>query len=238
MIDNIDTALIVAGGEGTRLRPLTYEIPKPMVPVNGRPVLEHIIDELKRNGISKVYISVGYKAPSIIKHFEDYKVEGVNIECISETELLGTGGAIKQALSSMKLGENVLVLWGDNLFKFNLGDMYDVHAKENALITFGLVEVPDVTGYGVVEMRGNEIVRFLEKPDPKTVSSRIINGGIFLFRKEIMQKFPEQRKFSIERDFFEKVIGKEKICGYVIGSEWYPTDNMERYQRAIEIWKA
>ncbi len=234
---DIDTALVIAGGEGTRLKPLTDNMPKHLIQVNGKPVIEHIVRELARNGIKRIFVSVGYKAEMIIDFFNNFKIEGVVIECIKETEKLGTGGAIKNALKNFEWKNDVLALWGDNLFRFDLRKMYEVHNSNKSLITFGLVEVDDVSGYGVVEMQGDRITRFLEKPDPKQVVSKLINCGIFILNEKIVSEFPEDKAFSMEKQVFEKAVVNSTVCGFNIGKEWYPTDNMERYKNAIENWK-
>lgn len=231
-------AIINAGGEGTRLRPITYEIPKPLVPIQGKATVEHIVDELFHYGVEEVVLSIGYKAEKIMSHFDSTDKKH-RIGYAIEQKALGTGGALKFAYKKIenKIEDDFLDVHGDSLIDFDLRGMYELHRKRDALVTILVKEVEDVTGYGVVVLDGDRITRFVEKPDPKNSPSKLINIGVYIISKKAMQLLPENEVFSLERDFFEKVVGKERMHAYVSEGQFWPTDNMDRYEKAIFGWK-
>ncbi len=232
-------AIILSGGEGTRLRPLTYEIPKPLVPVQGKAVLEHLVDELFYYGVEEVVLSIGYKADKIIEHF-DKTDKKHRIDYAIEDRPLGTGGAIRFAYQKLKGKEadDFLCVNGDTLIEFDLAGMYRQHKKTNALATILVKEEEDVTGYGVVLLDGERIRRFVEKPDPKTTPSKLINTGEYIINKRIIEMMPDKEKVSLEKDVFERVVEKEPVYAYPLkNGQFWPTDNLERYEKAIHNWR-
>ncbi|MEM0154456.1 MAG: nucleotidyltransferase family protein [Methanothrix sp.] len=240
MGQHIRNAVVICGGEGTRLRPLTYDTPKPLVKVNGIPVIDNVVRELKRNGIEKITMAVGYKHEMFVRHFGGGENIGVKIDYSIEGRLLGTGGAIKKALEERTLpknGEDVLVVNGDNIFEIDLEGMYKLHRSKNAIATLAVKAVDDVTGYGVISVDGGIINKFVEKPDPKDAESNLINLGIYIFNSDAMHMLPDSESFSMERDFFAKIAGTGRLCAYVSDKIWYPIDTMERYKKASEEWK-
>jgi NDP-sugar pyrophosphorylase family protein len=235
----LKTAIILAGGKGTRLRPLTYEIPKPLVPIKGKPILYHIIEELKRNGIENVIIAAGYKAESIMKALGNGDNFGINITYSIENRPLGTGGAVRKACELVEEFP-VLVVNGDNLFHMDINSFYEFHnslrVSSHILATIALTTVEDTTGYGVVELEGNRIKKFYEKPEKKP-KSKLINAGIYIAEKELIDLVPKNRFFSIEKQLFEKLAQQNMLAGYIFNGPWYPTDTFERYELAIKKWK-
>jgi NDP-sugar pyrophosphorylase family protein len=235
----IKTSIILAGGKGTRLRPLTYEIPKPLVPIKGKPVLFHIIEELKRNGISNIIIAAGYKAESIMKALGNGENFGININYSIENKPLGTGGAVKRACEFVEEFP-VLVVNGDNLFHMDLTSFFEFHnslrLSSQILATIALTTVENTSGYGVVELEGSKIKRFYEKPEKKP-KSKLINTGIYIAEKELIELIPKNKFFSIEKQLFEKLAEQNKLAGYIFNGPWYPTDTLERYEIAIKKWK-
>ena len=238
-------ALILAGGKGVRLRPITYRIPKPLVQINDKPVIDHIIEEARRNGIHEFVISVGYKANLIIKHLKKYsnKNPGIKISYLKENPNtpLGTGGAIKFAFRAIRRRYNgdVLILNGDDLFTLDIAGMYLLHRKEKAMITVNIKEAKrrsDVANSGVVALRGNRITKFVEKPALKEAPSKLINMGKYIVNTEVYKYFPRRKVFFFEKEFLQGVVGKIKVCGYVSDGLWYPTDNPERLMRARTGW--
>ncbi len=232
-----DLVIMLAGGEGTRLRPITYEIPKPLIPVHGKPVSEHIIMELARNGVRDIVMAIGYKAEMIERHFGDGSALGVRIKYSVEDKPLGTGGAAAAALSASKTDgpDDIVVTTADNLFEIDLAGMYELHRRAGALATIAVRHVDDVAGYGVVELSGSEITSFIEKPDPKVTRSRLINAGIYIIRSEAFARMPDA-PFSMERDFFHKIAGTGALHAFSMQGRWLPIDTMERYERAIKEW--
>lgn len=240
MSQHVKKAVVICGGEGTRLRPLTYDTPKPLVKVNGIPVIDNVVRELKRNGIEKITMAIGYKKEMFMDHFGDGSEIGMHIDYSIEEKLLGTGGAIKKALEEKTLpetDEDVLVVNGDNIFEIDLKKMHDLHRSRNAIATLAVKAVDDVTGYGVISVDDGVIRKFVEKPDPKDAESNLINLGIYIFNSGAMHMLPNAEAFSMERDFFAKISGTGRLCAYVSDRIWYPIDTMERYRKASEEWR-
>ncbi len=225
-----DTAVILAGGFGTRIRPLTDKIPKPLLPIKGKPILEHIIINLKKYGITNIVLLVHHMAEKIEDHFGDGSRLGVRITYSEEEEPLGTGGAIKLASSSFT--RPFLALNGDNLADFNYDEMWKVHAGNKADITIALFPVRDVTKFGIAELDGPKIIRFLEKPSVHEAPTNLNNAGAYIFNPDVIKMLPDGR-CSVEQDCFEKMCGKDgKVYGYMHDSQWFPTDDIDKYNTA------
>ena len=159
----LKTALILAGGEGTRLRPITYEIPKPLVPLHDKPIVAHIFDLLKKYGITEIILSVGYMREKIKNELGDGSRFGVKIRYVEEHKPLGTAGPLRLAKDMLK--STFIVSNGDELKDINIMEMYEVHKRNNALVTIALTTVEDPSAYGVARLDGSRIVEFVEKPD-------------------------------------------------------------------------
>jgi mannose-1-phosphate guanylyltransferase len=227
----VKKALILCGGEGTRLRPITYEIPKPMVPLKGKPILEHIIDHLKDSGIEEVILAVGYKHEQIISHFGNGKNFGLKINYVIEKEPLGTGGPLK--LAKGMFDESFLILNGDVISKIDLVDMIRSHRKNNALVTIALTTVKEPEHYGVAMLKGEKIIGFLEKP--KEAQSNLINAGVYIIEPGFLEELPKENVFMIE-NVFENVAKEGRLFGYVYDGKWYDLGTPERYEEAIKEW--
>jgi len=225
----IKTAIILAGGKGSRLRPLTDNMPKPLLPVKGKPIIEHVIDNLIRQGINHIILSVGYKADKIRKYFSDGSDFGVNIEYCIEHTPLGTGGAIK--LASKGIDRPFIALNGDNLADFDYNKMYKSHKRNNAKITLALYPVEDVTQFGIARLEGDKLVKFIEKPAKEEAPSNLNNAGAYIIEPGVLNMLPDG-KCSIEEDCFEKLSHKGMIFAFRHKGQWFPTDNMERYNAA------
>jgi NDP-sugar pyrophosphorylase family protein len=146
----LKTAIILCGGEGTRLRPITYEIPKPLVPVHGKPIIEHIFDLLKKYGVTDIILSVGHMKEKILKEADGWSRLGLRIDHVAENRPMGTGGAIK--IAGNKLPKTFIVSNGDELKSLNIWDMYEMHKKNKALATIALTTVEDPSAYGVARL--------------------------------------------------------------------------------------
>jgi len=224
------TAIILAGGLGERLRPLTDETPKPLLPIKGKPIIEHAINNFKRHGITDIILSVGFKADKIKEYFGDGSKLGVNISYCIETEPLGTGGAIKEA--SKNITEAFIAINGDNLADFNWTDVIKSHKENNAKITLGLFPVEDVTQFGIAKLQDNKIIGFIEKPTVEKAPSNLNNAGCYVIEPDALNILPEG-KSNIERDCFEKLaIENGHVYAYIHKSQWFPTDNLEKYKKA------
>lgn len=225
----LDTAIILAGGLGTRLRPLTEAIPKPLVPIHGKPILEHTIKQLSKHGVKNIIISVGYKAQQIMECFGDGSRWKLKISYIVESEPLGTGGAVKKA--ALGLQKSFLLVWGDNLMDVNYSQMKKEFYENHATIMMALTHREDVENFGVAKLEKNKIVAFIEKPKRGDAPSTFINAGAFVLDPSCLRILPEGRS-SIEKDCFEKLALLGEISAFIHSGQWFPTDTLEKYYHA------
>jgi HAD superfamily hydrolase (TIGR01484 family) len=225
----IDTAIILAGGLGTRLRPLTDNTPKPLLPMKGKPIIQHTIEQLRDHGIKNIILSIGFKAEKIKEYFGDGKQLGVNISYSIEEEPLGTGGAIKKSCNNIT--EPVFVVWGDNLMDINYTQLVNNHRKNNAEITMVLTSREDVEHFGVAKLEENKIISFVEKPNREDAPSNLINAGAIALNPSSLSILPEG-KSSIEYDCYEKLAPLGKISYFKHQGQWFPTDTLEKYRDA------
>ncbi|MBU2590342.1 MAG: nucleotidyltransferase family protein [Nanoarchaeota archaeon] len=229
---SLNKALILAGGKGERLKPITNEMPKPMVPLQGKPILQHAIDLMKRHGIAEIYLSIGYKGDKIKEYFGDGSRFGVKIIYIEENEPLGTAGPLR--LAKKYLTETFVMCNADELKNIDLMDMFLFHKEKNAKATIALTTVPDPSLYGVAKLQGNWIMEFLEKP--QNPPSNLINAGLYILEPEVIDMVPEGFAM-IEKQIFPKIAAEKNLLGYSFTGQWMDTGTMERYARAQEEWK-
>jgi mannose-1-phosphate guanylyltransferase len=224
-------ALLLAGGLGTRLRPLTENLPKPMALVANRPWLEHLIVHLKAQGIQDFVIAVKHFPEVIQNYFGDGSKWGIKIRYAVEKTLLGTAGAIKNA--EPHLDERFLVINADIVHEAEILPLLDFHRQHGGKVTIGLTEVEDPTQYGVVEQdSAGRILRFVEKPSLEEAPSRRINAGIYVMEKSVLRHIPAKREVSIERETFPLLIGKDEgVFGKVISGYWMDMGTKDRYRR-------
>ncbi|MFA6485924.1 MAG: nucleotidyltransferase family protein [Candidatus Magasanikbacteria bacterium] len=224
-------AIILAGGLGTRLRPLTENTPKPLLPIKNRPIIEHAILNFKKHGITDIILSVGFYAEKIKNYFDTGEKFGVKISYSIEDQPLGTGGAIKKAATG--IDETFLVINGDNLADFDWTSAVATHKINNAQITLSLFPVEDVTQYGIAHLDNGKILRFIEKPKIEEAPSNLNNAGGYVLEPEILNILPDGVS-SIERDCFEKMALLGVVFAHTHAGQWFPTDTLEKYQHADE----
>ena len=223
-------ALILGGGLGTRLKHLTEEIPKPLLPIKGKPIMQYAIENLREQGITDIILGICHHADKIMDYFKDGSAFGVHIEYSVEKTPLGTGGAVKKA--SEHINEPFILLWADNLTDIDFYKMLDVHKRKKAQITMALTEREDVENFGVAVLDDYErIVSFEEKPKRKDASSNWINTGAFIIEPGVLDMLPEG-KSSIERECFEKIIDQRNVYAHRHKGYWIPTDTKEKYELA------
>jgi D-glycero-alpha-D-manno-heptose 1-phosphate guanylyltransferase len=201
-------ALVLVGGLGTRLRKVVSDRPKPMATIQGRPFLEWLVRYLKEQGIEKLIFAAGYMAEMIQEHFGDGSLFGLSIEYSLEDEPLGTGGAIRHAAPSLT-EDRFFLINGDTLFAADLSAMCAAHERLDAHLTLAMHFVDNNSRYGQVLLNGECIIGFLEKPADPTPSW--INGGIFLMNRDVLDRFPDQKKFSFETDVLPSLV-VEQVC--------------------------
>lgn len=229
-------AFILAGGKGTRLKPITNEIPKPLVPLHDKPILQHTLDLFKKYGITDVVISVGYKGEKIKEYFGNGKRFGINIIYVEEkeTEPLGTAGPLQ--LAKEYLTDTFLMCNADELKNIDLNEMYLFHKESGALGTIALTTVADPSQYGVAKLMGSRILEFIEKPEAGTAPSNLINAGLYILEPAVLE-YVQKGPGSIERDVFPKVANAGKLFGFPFSGQWFDTGTLDRYEEALQKWK-
>ena len=225
-------ALFLAGGMGTRLQPLTDNLPKPMVPIMNKPLLERTILKLTECGISEFVISTCYHPEYIKEYFGNGSNLNIKIDYIVEDSPMGTGGAIKMAEAYFK--ETFIVFNSDILSDIDFGKMIDYHKTKKTLATIAVTEVKDPSAYGVIEFDPDGYAStFKEKPKPGETSSKSINAGIYIFEPAIFKEIASDRAVSIERETFPKLLEKAlKIAIYQSGSYWMDIGTIKKYRQA------
>lgn len=222
--------MILVGGKGTRLRPLTLSAPKPMLPTAGLPFLTHLLTRIAGAGITHVVLSTSYKAEVFEEYFGDGAEFGLELEYVTETEPLGTGGGIRNVLSRLT-ADNVMVFNGDVLGGTDLTSILETHEKTRADVTLHLVRVSDPRAFGCVPTDADgRVTAFLEKTqDPPTDQ---INAGCYVFRREYIEKIPGGRPVSVEREVFPALLTEgARVQGHVDASYWRDMGTPEDFVR-------
>ncbi len=225
-------AVIMAGGEGTRLRPLTYNQPKPMIPMANRPLMEHVIDLLRRHGFTDIVVTVAYQANAIQNYFGNGAEFGARIVYASEEPPLGTAGSVRNAMQ--ELDEPFLVISGDVLTDIDLGAVVDFHHRKKAVATIALRSMPNPLEFGIVITGPDGVVeRFLEKPSWGQVFSDTINTGIYVLEPRIFD-FIGDGVVDFSADVFPQMLGAEQplLYGCVTDGYWEDIGTLQAYARA------
>lgn len=224
-------AFIMAAGEGTRLRPLTYIRPKPLVPLGNRPIITRLISLLKTNGITDIIINLHYKREKIKDCLGDGRDFGVNIIYSEEETLLGTAGGIKKVEDL--LPDTFVVISGDIATDINIGEMIAFHKKRNALVTLAVTIVDDPTKYGVVSLNSDgKIQKFLEKPARDKVFSPIVNAGIYVLEKEVLKEIPKGSFYDFGKQLFPSLMEKQApLYGYLSSGYWMDIGSIIDYKK-------
>jgi NDP-sugar pyrophosphorylase family protein len=223
-------AILLAGGKGTRLRPLTIHTPKPIVPIFNRPFLHYQIDLLKQvPEIDEVILSLNYQPRRIEEIFGDGSDVGIKIRYVVEPAPLGTGGAVKYA--GDKLTESVVVFNGDVLTQIDLAAVIRLHRERNAKATIVLTPVDNPSAYGLVETDADSnITRFVEKPKPDEITTNNINAGIYVLEPDTFDRIPSDVAWSIERSYFPSLIEREEtFVAYIYKGYWIDIGTPEKY---------
>jgi mannose-1-phosphate guanylyltransferase len=224
-------ALILAGGEGTRLRPLTSTIPKPVVPLADRPFISYMLEWLARHGVDEVILSCGFMADGIRTVLGSGEAAGVRLRYLEEPSPLGTGGALKFA--EELLDERFFMLNGDVLTDIDLSAQLRAHERTGARATLALIEVEDPSAYGLVRLGDDGSVgEFVEKPGPDQIDTTLVNAGAYVLRRDVLAEMPPApSKVSIEREVFPRLIGNG-LFGFEASGYWLDIGTPERYLQA------
>jgi mannose-1-phosphate guanylyltransferase len=220
-------ALILAGGEGTRLRPLTSTVPKPVVPLVDRPFIAFMIDWLRSHGVDDVVMSCGHLAAGVRNVLGDGDALGIRLRYVEEPRPLGTGGAMKFA--ERLLDERFLMLNGDTLTDLDVSAQIDQHTRTGAVATLALTPVEDPTPYGLVRLADdNSVTEFVEKPAPDEIDTNNISAGVYVLERSVLDLLEAGEPASIERDVFPRLVG-DGLYGCVSRGYWLDIGTPERY---------
>jgi mannose-1-phosphate guanylyltransferase len=223
-------ALVLAGGEGTRLRPLTYTTPKPVMPLAGRPFLSFMLDWLRDHGVDEVILSCGFMSDGVKRVLGDI-YDGMRLRYVVEDEPLGTAGPVRLALDEGVLEERLLILNGDVLTDIDLTEELDQHARTEARATLALYAVEDTASYGVVLTDADgRVTDFIEKADGEPPSNRI-NAGAYVIDRSVAEAIPPGRAVSFEREIFPGLVDNG-LFGYLAEGYWIDIGTPERYLEA------
>jgi len=199
-------AFILAAGLGTRLRSLGLNIPKVMVPIAGKPLLQHHFEYFRQQGIGEFVLNLHHLPEKITEYFGDGSRFGVKVTYSLETEILGTAGGVKKMEAALRDG-TFLVLYGDNLIRVELAPLLEFHRQRKAIATVALFESPEPWTGGVVEIDATgKVTAFREKPDPKTISTNLINAGIYLLEPAVLDYIPAGQFCDFGKDVFPKLL--------------------------------
>ncbi len=225
-------AIIMAGGFGTRLKPLTNNLPKPMVPVANKPMMQHIVELLKKHGIQKIVSLLFYQPDKIRGYFKDGSAFGVQMDYNLSDDDYGTAGSVKNA--ERFLDERFLVISGDVLTDFDLTKAVQFHKEKGSFATLVLTRVANPLPFGVVITdEAGRVERFLEKPTWGQVFSDTVNTGIYILEREVLDYIPEKTDFDFSKDLFPLLLSEKKpVFGYIAKGYWQDVGDLKQYQMA------
>jgi len=239
MSGRVTKAMVLAAGEGTRLRPLTTDMPKVLLPVSGVPLLEHIVIWLKSHGIAEVAINLYHQGKKIRDFVQDGSRLGVKIIYSPEETMLGTAGGVKRV--EHFFNGTFVVVYGDILTDFDLSSMISLHQQKKAIATIVLLKVPNPSEVGIAEIDGDgKLVSFVEKPPPSSEPGNLASGGVYVLEKEILDYIPNQGFCDFAYDVFPKIIRFGlPVYGYCLTPEDHLLDigTPEKYHQANKGWK-
>ncbi len=228
----ITQAVILAGGKGTKLRPYTLEIPKSLLLIKGKPILEYIILALKKIGIKEVIIATGYKGEKIKEYFGNGEKWGIKIIYSHEEKPLQTGGALLKAKPLIE-NKTFLLIHGDIVTNLDFADLINFHKQNKALATVALTTVENPEIYGQLQLHGVRLVNFYQKNKKISAKTHLVNCGIYVLEPEIFNYFPKDTLSFYFEDVLEKLIKKSKVTGFVFESQWFDVGTSENYEKAI-----
>ena len=226
-------AVVLVGGFGTRLRPLTLSTPKPMLPVGHVPMVENLVRMLAKANITEVVLGLGFRPEPFMRAFPDGECAGIALHYAVEPEPLDTAGAIKFAAESAGIDDTFIVANGDVLTDLDVTSLIDFHRRSHARATLHLTPVDDPSAYGVVVVDADgRVQRFVEKPAPGTEPSRMINAGTYVFEPDVLDVIPSGRKVSVERETFPILVERGALFAMATDDYWIDTGRPETYLKA------
>lgn len=224
--------VVLVGGRGTRLRPITYDVPKALVPLRNRPFMAYMVEFLKSGGLEGAVLSMGYLPDPIQEYFAGRGMDDFSVEYAVEEEALGTAGGLKNAEPLLD-GGPVVVVNGDVLCGMDLGELIRAHRESEALATITLTSVEDPTAYGLVEVDpGMRVRRFVEKPAYDEITSNLVNAGIYVLEPEVLEMIPSGQEVSIEREIFPELQSRGSLYAHVSSAYWRDVGTPRSYLAA------
>ncbi|MDR0344171.1 MAG: nucleotidyltransferase family protein, partial [Nocardiopsaceae bacterium] len=226
-------AVVMAGGEGTRLRPMTANQPKPMLPVANKPIMEHVLKLLKRHGFDETVVTVQFLASLVRNYFADGEDVGMSLQYATEESPLGTAGSVKNAEDALR-DDTFLVISGDALTDIDLSAMVAYHKKQGALVTVGLTRVPNPLEFGIIIVgEDGRIQRFLEKPTWGQVFSDTVNTGIYVMEPEVLAHVAAGEQVDWSGDVFPELLESgAPLYGWVADGYWEDVGTHQSYLKA------
>jgi Nucleoside-diphosphate-sugar pyrophosphorylase involved in lipopolysaccharide biosynthesis/translation initiation factor 2B, gamma/epsilon subunits (eIF-2Bgamma/eIF-2Bepsilon) len=225
-------AMILAAGVGSRLDPLTRNLPKPLVPIVNRPVMEHIVELLRKHGFNEIMVNLHYLGDQIEQHFGDGSKLGVKIHYSREDQLWGDAGSVKRVEEFFR-DETFIVVGGDDLADMDLTRLVKTHRDKRALSTIALSLVDDPSEYGIVQMNEEgRITRFLEKPKGEVIFSNTANTGVYVFEPDVFDLIPKHTFYLFGKTFFPQMLEQRRpLYGHLTASYWKDVGNLEVYRQ-------
>jgi len=220
-------AVILAGGYGTRLRPLTVNTSKAMIPLVNKPVIDYILDYLVGYGLKEIVITTNYLREQTMNHLSRRK--DLKLSYPEEPSPLGTAGSVKNA----EITDTMVIIQGDNITEIDMGKLIAFHKAHEGLVTIALLPVPNPSLYGIVEIEAtSRIKNFKEKPAPDACFSNLANTGLYIIEPEAMDYVPEGRAFDFAKDLFPILVAKKEVYGCVVDGFWTDVGNLNGYMEA------
>lgn len=235
LFPRLETAVILAGGEGIKLRPLTLELPKPLIPIQSKPIAEYTIELLKKHNIKNIIFLTGHLGEKIKKYFGNGQKYGIKIKYSQEKKPLGTAGALRSI--AKQINSPFLCLHGDILTKINLIDLFHFHQQQKTIATMALITNKETERHGNVRLRGTKILEFQEKPKRGKSLSLLINSGIYLFQPAIFNNIPKKQVSYLEKDVFPHLAQKGQLTGFTFDSPWFDITDNKTYEKALKQWQ-
>lgn len=225
--------IVLVGGEGTRLRPLTYDVPKQMLPVVDRSLIAHVVGWLGRNGLQRAVLSLGYRPDAFAEAFPDGTIGGVELVYAVEPEPLDTAGAVRFAAEHADVEGRFVVLNGDVLTDLDLGCLVAFHIEHGAEASIHLTPVDDPSAFGVVPTDAeSRVIEFVEKPPPGTAPTNLINAGTYVLEPSVLDRIPAGRRVSIERETFPALVERGRLFAMATDDYWLDTGTPAKYLQA------
>lgn len=229
-------AMVMAAGMGSRLEPITLMIPKPLIPVMNRPIMDIILSQLHNIGVEDVISNTYYLANQIIDRYKNNKL-GVNFNYIKETELSGTAGGVKKCQFFFDEGEDFIVMSGDILTTADIKKGIEIHKASGAIATIGVKEIPHefVSHFGVVVTGDDGFIKeFQEKPSVEEAKSNLINTGIYIFNYKIFDYIPENTFYDFAKNVFPKLLEENAINTFIVDEYWNDIGTIDQYKQSIQ----